>query len=126
MFKYLNKKRQKGPGLAGAMGRGGQSTLEYAILIIIIIGALLSIQVYIKRGVQGRLKSATDDIGTQFSPGNTNVIRTMRTSSVTAETFVSGVSRSDLEDNEITTTVMNAQIVNVLQEYWGSQEDIDG
>ena len=36
MLKYLNKKRQK-----------GQSTLEYAILIIIIIGALLSIQVYI-------------------------------------------------------------------------------
>ena len=76
MFKYLNEKRQK-----------GQSTLEYAILIIIIIGALLSIQVYIKRGVQGRLKSATDDIGDQFSPGNTNVIKTMTTTS-TSQTKV--------------------------------------
>ena len=68
MLKYFNKKRKK-----------GQSTLEYAILIIIIIGALLSIQVYIKRGVQGRLKSAADDIGDQFSQGNTNVVKYVRT-----------------------------------------------
>jgi hypothetical protein len=108
MFKYLNKKRQK-----------GQSTLEYAILIIIIIGALLSIQVYIKRGVQGRLKSATDDIGSQFSPGNTNVTKRMTTSSVSSETFVSGVTKSQLLGNEVTQDLMNSQILNVEQEYWG-------
>jgi len=108
MFKYLNKKRQK-----------GQSTLEYAILIIIIIGALLAIQVYIKRGVQGRLKSATDDIGTQFSPGNTNVIKKMITSSQTAETFKTGVTRSELLGTETTTDLMNSDIMNVQQEFWG-------
>jgi hypothetical protein len=108
MFKYLNKKRQK-----------GQSTLEYAILIIIIIGALLSIQVYIKRGVQGRLKSATDDIGTQFSPGNTNVVKTMVTSSRSSETFISGETRSELLDDEVTTTLMNSDVMNIEQEYWG-------
>lgn len=108
MFKYLNKKRQK-----------GQSTLEYAILIIIIIGALLSIQVYIKRGVQGRLKSATDDIGTQFSPGNTNVVMQMITSSKSAETFVSGETKSTLLGDESTTTLMNSDVMNVEQEYWG-------
>ena len=108
MFKYLNKKRQK-----------GQSTLEYAILIIIIIGALLSIQVYIKRGIQGRLKSATDDIGTQFSVGNTNVIKTMTTSSRTDETFISGVTRSELLGDEITEEHMNASVMNVEFEYWG-------
>lgn len=108
MFKYLNRKRQK-----------GQSTLEYAILIIIIIGALLSIQVYIKRGVQGRLKSATDDIGTQFSPGNTNVVKKMITSSESRETFDSGVTRSQLLDEERTIDLMNSDIMNVQQEYWG-------
>ena len=50
MFKMLNKAR-------------GQSTLEYAILIIIVVGALLTIQQYVKRGIQGRFKSAADDIG---------------------------------------------------------------
>ena len=108
MFKYLNKKRQK-----------GQSTLEYAILIIIIIGALLSIQVYIKRGVQGRLKSAADDIGDQFSPGNTNVTKTMITSSVSSETFVSGETLSTLLNEETTVDLMNSDIINVEQEYWG-------
>ena len=108
MFKYLNKKRQK-----------GQSTLEYAILIIIIIGALLSIQVYIKRGVQGRLKSATDDIGTQFSPGNTNVVKKMITSSDSRDTFNAGVTRSQLLSDEKTSDLMNSDILNVNQEYWG-------
>lgn len=112
MFKYLNKKRQK-----------GQSTLEYAILIIIIIGALLSIQVYIKRGIQGRLKSATDDIGAQFSPGNTNVIKTMTTSSQTSETFISGVTRSELLGDEVTTDLMNSNVMNMEQEFWGKTSD---
>ena len=34
--------------------RQGQSVLEYAILMVIVIAALLSLQVYIKRGIQGR------------------------------------------------------------------------
>ena len=108
MFKYLNKRRQK-----------GQSTLEYAILIIIIIGALLSIQVYIKRGIQGRLKSATDDIGDQFSVGNTNVTTTMTTSSQSRDTFKGGETKSELQGNETTTTTTSSNIINVDQEYWG-------
>lgn len=108
MFKYLNKKR-----------KSGQSTLEYAILIVIIIGALLSIQVYIKRGVQGRLKSATDDIGDQFSPGNTNVTKTMFTSSRSQDTFAGGVTTSVLLNQEVTRESMNSNILNVEQEFWG-------
>ena len=111
MFKYLNKKRQK-----------GQSTLEYAILIIIIIGALLSIQVYIKRGVQGRLKSATDDIGDQFSPGNTNVIKTMTTSSVSKDTFLAGETKSVLQADEVTTDTLDSAVMNVEQEFWGKTQ----
>ncbi|MGE0267833.1 MAG: hypothetical protein AB7S78_05205 [Candidatus Omnitrophota bacterium] len=109
MLKYFNKNRKK-----------GQSTLEYAILIIIIIGALLSIQVYIKRGVQGRLKSAADDIGDQFSTGNTNVIKKMVTSSQTQDTFLSGVTQSTLTKAEVTTDLMNSSVMNVNQEFWGN------
>ena len=77
MLQYLNQKR-------------GQSTLEYAVLIVVIIGALLTIQVYIKRGVQGRLKSAADDIGDQYSDGNTNLIKTTIRNSNTEEMFNAG------------------------------------
>jgi hypothetical protein len=106
MFKFLRKIR-------------GQSTLEYAILIVIIIGALLSIQVYIKRGLQGRLKSATDDIGDQFSPGNTNVLMTVNTFSQSRDTFVAGVTSSNLLKDETTNEFGNSAIINVEQEFWG-------
>lgn len=107
MFKHLNKIK-------------GQSTLEYAVLIIIIIGALLSIQVYIKRGVQGRMKSAADDIGDQYSPGNTNILTETTVSSRTAERFSNGSSRSELLGNEVTSVNKSENIINVQSEYWGN------
>jgi len=109
MFKFLRKKK-------------GQSTLEYAVLIMIIIGALLSIQFYIKRGLQGRLKSATDDIGDQFSPGNTNAMQTTITSSSTNQTFINGVSRDTLLGTETVDVTSSMNIINVDQEFWGKQK----
>lgn len=97
----------------------GQSTLEYAILIIIIIGALLSIQVYIKRGVQGRLKQATDDIGDQFSAGNQNYWKNTHSHSKTADLFLNGVSTTNMLEPEITNVTTFSNIINVQQEFWG-------
>jgi hypothetical protein len=109
MLQYINQKR-------------AQSTLEYAVLIIVVIGALITIQVYIKRGVQGRLRSASDDIGDQFSPGNTNHIKTVVSKSKTKDTFATGVSNSVLQGDETTNTTEKTQIVNVDTEYWGTQQ----
>jgi len=113
MLQFLNQKR-------------GQSTLEYAVLIIVIIGALLTIQVYIKRGVQGRLRSAADDIGDQYSDGNTNEIKTTVRNSSTEETFNAGQSTSAIIGNELTNTTTNSIIVNAQQEYWGTKTSSDG
>ena len=49
-----------------------QSLLEYTILIIIIVSAFLTMQVYIKRGFQGRWKQATDDLGDQYDKNTFN------------------------------------------------------
>ncbi len=95
--------------------------MEYAILIVIVLGALLSIQVYIKRGVQGRLKSAADDIGEQFSPGNTNIVTKVQSYSNTQETFAGGVTRSQLMDEEQQNVETDSVIVNADQEYWGTK-----
>ena len=97
----------------------GQSTIEYAVLIIIIMAALMTIQVYIKRGVQGRLRSATDDIGDQFSPGNTNYSMSTKTFSKTEDTFLSGATTSNLIAVETTNMTSNTSIINVDQEFWG-------
>ena len=49
-----------------------QTTLEYAILLIIIIGAFLAMQTYIKRGFQGRWKTTMDDFADQYDPNKIN------------------------------------------------------
>lgn len=51
--------------------RQAQSTLEYALLISVVVGGLLTMQNYLKRSVQGRLRASADEIGEQYSPGLT-------------------------------------------------------
>ncbi len=43
-----------------------QSALEYAVVLAVIAGALIAMQIYMKRGIEGRFRSSTDDIGEQF------------------------------------------------------------
>ena len=112
MFKHIHKRRKK-----------GQSTVEYAVLIIIVIAALLTIQNYIKRGLQGRMKQATDDIGDQFSPGNTNVLINSYTKGKTKETFAAGTTTTAIEGNETFSRNMTSTIVNVQQEFWAREAD---
>ncbi len=40
-----------------------QSTAEYAILIAIVIGAAVAMQVYVKRGLQGRVHEVVRSVG---------------------------------------------------------------
>ena len=46
--------------------RKAQSTVEYAVLIAVVAGALLAMQIYMKRGAMGKLRSSTDQIGDQL------------------------------------------------------------
>lgn len=65
----------------------GQTSLEYAVLLIIVIGAFIAIQNYMKRGVQGRWKSAVDDLGDQYDP-RTAVTDVRHTLSSTTNTTI--------------------------------------
>ncbi len=55
-------------------GTRAQTTIEYAVLIGVIVAGLIGMQVYLKRGLQGRLRSSADEIsgGFVYSPGATN------------------------------------------------------
>lgn len=46
----------------------GQTAVEYAVLLIIVLGAFLGIQNYVKRGIQGRWRDAVDGLGDQYDP----------------------------------------------------------
>ena len=52
--------------------RKAQSTLEYVILVTIILGVCVAMGNYFKRGVQWRWKGAVDDLGEQYDPRVTN------------------------------------------------------
>jgi uncharacterized protein (UPF0333 family) len=99
----------------------GQTTLEYAILVIIIIGVLLTISAYIKRGIQGRVKSSADDVGEQYDPGNTNYMKWTNSQSNTLQTFANGVSQSALMAADTTNVESSQNIVNLsFGGYWGT------
>lgn len=51
----------------------GQSILEYALLIGVIIAAVLIMQSFVKRGFQGNLKESADKMGEQFSASGTTI-----------------------------------------------------
>jgi len=50
----------------------GQTTLEVVILIGFVTAALVAMGVYIKRGIQGRLRGSTDQVGEQYSAWKTS------------------------------------------------------
>jgi flagellar basal body-associated protein FliL len=98
----------------------GQSVLEYIILIVIIIAALLTLQIYMKRGLQGRLKSATDDIGDQYTQAagaNYYKVHTVTTNSWNNNT--GGTQETTLVAAQITNDYMHINFQNSDGEYWG-------
>ncbi len=50
----------------------GQTIVEYAILLVIVLVVFFVMQSYIKRGMQGRYKSSVDDLGEQYDPRYVN------------------------------------------------------
>jgi hypothetical protein len=67
--------------------RKAQSTMEYMMLLIILIGALLAVGGYFQRGIMGRWKASVDSLGDQYNALNTNADIT-QTASVLVETTI--------------------------------------
>lgn len=93
MFIRLNKK--------------AQSTAEFAIVISMVIGAIIVMQVYVKRSLQGRIKTETDSAlgATQFNPNYTNTqdATGMTSHETIANTGVTGDSAEHIESSRTAT-----------------------
>ena len=68
----------------------GQTTLEVVILIGFVTAALIAMGVYMKRGIQGRLRDSTDQVGEQYSAGHTTGVYTTTTNLNQTETMTAG------------------------------------
>ena len=47
-----------------AIGRRGQTTAEYAVLIGVVVAALVGMQIYVRRAMNAKLKDASDSVST--------------------------------------------------------------
>ncbi len=83
----------------------GQSTLEYVILIGFVVAALIAMGVYMKRGIQGKLRESTDQVGEQYSAYHTSGTYTVVSNMVQTETqALSGQVTTDIDTNKQTKT----------------------
>lgn len=102
MFRYILRKR-------------GQSTLEYAVLIGVIVAGLIAMQAYLKRGYQGKLRDSAESMGKQFTPEGTTYNYTANSSTNTQETLNNGVLNSEIL-NSVSNRYMNETVEGVSNE----------
>ena len=84
----------------------GQSIVEYAILLGVVIAALLIMQMFMKRSISGNLKESADKIGEQFSASGTTIKQKRTMSSdqnivegVATDTTINTFKPSTLQEN---------------------------
>lgn len=46
----------------------GQSIFEYAMILTIVVASLVTMKIYMKRAIEGRLRGSMDEIGELYSP----------------------------------------------------------
>ena len=106
MFITLNKK--------------GQSTLEYTIIVTVVVAAILMMQVYVKRAVQGKARDSADEIGSQYSVGYTTAYTTTNSDVVSNQSIQGGAGLSTMStttnQSQNTSLVENTPQFN--QESW--------
>lgn len=83
------------------MNRRAQSTLEYMVLIGVMVAALVAMQAYLKRGMQGRLRGYAEQLtqGAAYSPKATN--STQIITRIVQETSDSATLCEDQDGNKI-------------------------
>lgn len=87
--------------------RLGQSIQEYAVLIAIIVTALIAMQVYVKRGIQGRIRDLADQITPpeqHYEQGRTTSDYVTVQKGTTEVRYDRGVSTTTVPEEQITKT----------------------
>lgn len=89
----------------------GQTAMEFTILLMIVMGVFIAMQFYVKRGLQGRWKSTTDEFGEQYDPRLTNantVTKILTNSSTQVQVILdNGGYWTQRTDNSASMTTVN-------------------
>jgi len=77
------------------MCKKAQSLTEYAILIGIVTAALIAMQIYIKRGIQGRIKDLADQLSERhYEPLTTDAEYNVTQTGTRVSKYEDGVFRN--------------------------------
>lgn len=88
--------------IPGISSKKGASIIEYSVLSAVFILAVLAIQVYMVRALNGRIKDNTDSLGQQYSPSYSNYAYHLISHSQSQEVGTeSGETTSTLLQNEV-------------------------
>jgi Flp pilus assembly pilin Flp len=72
-----------------------QSTVEYAVLIAIVAAAFVGMQIYLKRGIQGRVRDMAEQISsTHYERKNTDSAYTTTQSGTMVTEYDRGIART--------------------------------
>ena len=88
-------------------GHQGQSTVEYAFLMTIVVAAVLGVAMYLNRGFQGRFRRAAEFLGPLYGPGLVQSNENTTMSSQSAQSAViqgTGTARTRLTASNTTQT----------------------
>lgn len=102
------------------LGRRGQSTLEYALIIAVVIAGLLMMQYYVKRGYSGKLRSSADDMGEQFDPATYRANYSIEKTSRAHETVEDRQTQTEQLQEKVDRKTINSE----TQGGWTAGQDI--
>jgi len=94
----------------------GQTTLEVVMLIGFVVAALIAMGVYMKRGIQGRLRDSTDQVGEQYSAGHTTSEYVTKTEMTQTENMTAGGAVETVINRNRQTKIGSETIADFAQE----------
>ena len=84
--------------------RRASLALEYAFLFSVLVGAIIAMNIYMKRSFQGRYRMLGDELGAQYEPGATTIDNTTTTTTVSHEYEIPSTADETKNDNAIEST----------------------
>lgn len=92
--------------------RKAQSMLEFSLLLAAIVAALVMTQIYVKRGIMGKLRAYSDEIGPKYALGSTtaNAAKNVKTTNLTSASSTNA-GLSTTQTTEIITTSSNENVI---------------
>ncbi len=96
----------------------GQTFLEFAVLFVVIVGALIAMRSYIQRSIQGRWRDTTESLGGLYDPQatrylsetmsvNSQTIMQVETDPETQEKFTTRTDTSNMHETKTDTITIH-------------------